>query len=191
MQLKASEPFPPPGFVTREQACRIVGIKIRTLCTWEEEGRFERGIFFQVPGKPGRCRLYPIDEVNRVAEEHERSKEVPQPYPDPNRPTVIRVPVSSSKHAAMEAIVEAADLPLVQGRRFWWGPGHRDGEGSVMLRIDGEYRPLHQLIMGVRGIAHRVGHLNGDPLDCRRENLVVRTASEQKAATRKVMVKRG
>jgi hypothetical protein len=190
-ELKAAEPFPPPGFVTREQSCRIIGIKLRTLWTWESEGRFKHGIFSQRPGKPGRCRLYPIDEVNRMADEYRLANAIPEPYPDPDRPNVIRVPVTSSKHKGMEAIVDAADLPLVRGHRWWWSSGTR-GYGSVVLAIDGTPKPpLRQIIMGVRGAEHRVGHLNGDPLDCRRENLVVRNASEQKAATRKVTVKAG
>jgi hypothetical protein len=191
-ELKASEPFPPPGFVTRQQSCGIIGIKLRTLWAWEHEGRFKRGIWSQVPGKAGRCRLYPIDEVNGLAEEYRQLNAIPEPYPDPERPCVMRVPVCSDKHELMEAIIDATSLPLVQGKRLNWGPGKREGEGWVLLVHDRTVRePLHQAVMGVRGKEYRVGHLNGDPLDCRRENLVVRTHSEQKAANRKLMVKAG
>lgn len=189
--VSASSPFPPAGFVTRLQSCGIIGIKLKTLSTWESEGRFKHGVSSPIPGKPGRCTLYPIDEVNQLAEEYRRANAIPEPYPDPDRPGVVRVPVNSSKHPGMEAIVDAADLALVQGRRFWWGPGHREGDGAVKTKVDGECLSVHQVVMGVRGIKHRVGHLNGDPLDCRRENLIVRTASEQKAANRKIPTKAG
>ncbi len=190
-EFKQIPPFPPPGFVTRGQTCRIIGIEIRTLTTWEQEGRFTRGVFSKVPGKPGRCRLYPIDEVEALAEQHRQLNAIPEPYPDPDRAGCWRLPVSGGNDQKMEAVIDEQTLPLVRGTRWWWSPGHRAGEGSVVRPLGRTRIPLHQIIMSVRGIKYRVGHLNGDPLDCRRQNLVVRTASQQKAATRKVMVKAG
>src|SRR5688500_2582143 len=50
------------------------------------------------------------------------------PYPDPDRPGVVRVPIASRKHPGMEAIIDAADLPLVQGRRWNVSPGRAESE---------------------------------------------------------------
>ena len=35
----------------------------------------------------------------------------------------MRVPVCSDKHKGMEALIDAADLPLIQGKRWNWSPG--------------------------------------------------------------------
>jgi hypothetical protein len=188
-EFREVEPFPPPGFVGREEASRMFGVGIRTWVTWEGEGRITCGQSVRIPGKPGRCKLYPVEEVRRLAEEFSRRH---CPYPDPDRPGCYRVPVVSRVHAGMEAIIDAESLPAVEGKRWNWSPGTREGEGVVVLAFGGTPKPpLHQVVMGVRGREFRMGHLNGDPLDCRRENLVVRTASEQKAAARKVASKGG
>ena len=193
-EFKKEPPFPPPGFVGRHEACRIFGVAIKTWTEWESRGRITCGRLVPNPGKPGRCKIYPADELRRIKEDLDRQAEEEsrrlEPYPDPQRPGCWRVPVVSKVHQ-MEAIVDAESLPLVQGKRWNWSPGG-NGLGTVVLATGGTPRPpLHQIVMGVRGIEHRVAHLNGDPLDCRRENLVVRTHSEQKAATRKVAVKAG
>jgi hypothetical protein len=138
--------------------------------------------------KPGPRKLYSLDELLRLRDEIERRY---QPYPDPHRPDCYRVPVVSRLHPNMEAIIDAEDLPLIQGKRWNWSPGSH-GYGSVVFCAPRNERPpLHQIIMGVQGRKYRVGHLNGDPLDCRRGNLIVRTPAEQKAATRKLRSKNG
>ena len=133
-------------------------------------------------------------EVRLAARRPEKWDRVAPPYPDPERPGVVRVPLCSEKHPGMEVLIDADALPLVAGKRLNWAPGSRgrEGEGAVILVNDRIDRPqLHQVVMGVRGIEYRVGHRNGDPLDCRRENLVVRTNSQQKAASRKVRGRAG
>jgi DNA-binding transcriptional MerR regulator len=193
-EAEKAQPFPPSGFVGRDQACRIFGVAVRTWVTWEQESRITCGQFVPNPGKPGRSKIYPREQLERLAREHKRQAEEAirklQPYPDPQRPGCWRVPVSSEFQEGMEAIVDEESLPLVQGERVNWSMG-TSGRGSVVLAVGRTFKPLHQLIMGVMGRQYRVGHLNGDPLDCRRENLVVRTPSEQKAATRKMLSKRG
>jgi hypothetical protein len=59
---------------------------------------------------------------SEVAKARKRPKkwEGLEPYADPDRPGVMRVPVCSDKHKGMEALIDAADLPLVQGKR--WSP---------------------------------------------------------------------
>lgn len=104
----------------------------------------------------------------------------PVPYPDPERPGCWRVPVTSRIHR-MEAIIDAESLPLVQGKRWNWSPGKTDPakDGSVILAMGGTPKPsLARIVMGVTDPELLVSHVNGDKLDCRRENLVVRTRSE-------------
>ena len=45
--------------------------------------------------------------------------------------------------------------------------------------------PLRRVIMGVTDSGLNVRHVNGDPLDCRRENLVVRTIKQRTRNMRK------
>ena len=67
-----------------------------------------------------------------------------------------------------------------QGPRGWFVSVRRRGErGSHVLR---------RLIMGVTERGLQVGHLNGDALDCRRCNLVVRTIAERNRAQDKTAI---
>ncbi len=142
--------------------------------------------------KPGRCKLYPKDELERTRMEIEK---IGKPYADPNRACVVRVPVITVKHKGMEAIIDAADLPLVDGKRWHWSPSKSNdgiGSGSVVLSMTGTPKPsLARIILGIEDRDQLVSHLNGDRLDCRRENLVVRTRSQVKRASRKALVKGG
>lgn len=105
-----------------------------------------------------------------------------EPYVDPDRPSVARVPVKTQKHNGMEALIDAADLSLVQGKRWHWSPGSNGRgmkSGSVVLAMNGSPKPtLARIVMNVTDRAMQVSHINGDRLDCRRTNLVVRTRSE-------------
>src|SRR5688572_19954944 len=101
-----------------------------------------------------------------------------EPYPDPERTGCWRVPIASRIHR-MEAIIDAESLPLVQGKRWNWSPsssGGRKSNGFVVQR--GPLTPLARIIMGVTDPELLVSHVNGDKLDYRRENLIVRTRSE-------------
>jgi hypothetical protein len=101
------------------------------------------------------------------------------PYPDPKRPGVWRVPLKSHlvRH---EALIDEADLPIVQGRNWNWNP-RTDGkiDGEVLLATTRARTPLSRIIMDADGVDDRVQYLNGDALDCRRANLIVRTCAEQ------------
>jgi hypothetical protein len=61
----------------------------------------------------------------------------------------------------------------------------------VALSQAGETPALHRIILGVTDPALQVMHVNDDPLDFRRENLVVRTHSEKLAASRKTTSVKG
>jgi hypothetical protein len=115
----------------------------------------------------------------------------PQPYPDPDRPGCYRVPLTGRLYSGMEAIIDAESLPLVLGKRWCWtvpGPGK---PGQVVIAKSGDTTRLRQVVVGVRGTVMRVGHRNGDPLDCRRENLFVRNRQEQCRGSSKFKTKNG
>jgi hypothetical protein len=87
-----------------------------------------------------------------------------------------------------EAIIDAESLPIVEGRRWCWCEGATEGKGMVIQARLGEAVPLRRIIMGVVERPAEevlVAHINGDPLDCRRENLVLRTITQRLASARK------
>jgi hypothetical protein len=192
--MEAVESFPPAGYVLRDEARAIFGVAVRTWVTWESEGKISCGRMVHNAGRPGCSKIYPREELEKLAAAFERLKDQAtaklQPYPDPERPRCWRLPISSDLHGGMEAIIDQESLPLVQGQRVNWSTGS-SGQGAVVLAIGRTFKQLHQLIMGVMGPEYRVAHLNGNRLDCRRDNLVVRTHSEQKASARKATFKGG
>lgn len=170
----------PDDWVQLREACAMFGVDPNTFVRWEREGiivcgRSEGG---------RRIKIYPRDELERMVADYGRFG---PPYPDPMRPDRWRVPLAGHGIQRREAIIDRADLPLVEGRRWHFcdyegSDGHL---GKVQTFLRGESRGLHQLILGVSGVETVVGHRNDDPLDCRRENLVLRTRSESGAAKRK------
>jgi hypothetical protein len=119
------------------------------------------------------------------------------PYPDPQRPGVYRVPLEGRADEAGEALVDAVDLPLIEGGECCLaGCASRDerGEGAfvaVRVRGEGKLSPLRRLILGVTGRGVNVRHANGDPLDCRRGNLVATTVSRRAMGAAKIKALRG
>jgi hypothetical protein len=183
-------PFPPAGWVDMIGASRMFSVSLSTWMRLERIGKIKiPSQFLNHPAKPARCKVYAIQDLERLKEDFRRLEEQCEPYPDSDRPGCWRVPVMSKLHR-VEAIIDEASLPLVQGKRWNFSPGKRagGGGGSVVMLIPGSPQkpPLHQVIMGVSGPEQRVAHLNGDPLDCRRENLVVRTRAQERAAAGKL-----
>ncbi len=71
-------------------------------------------------GTMGGCggrRVYPVEELRWLAEELAK---VGKPYIDPNDPGIARVPIMSWSKTRFEAIIDAADLPLIEGMRWNW-----------------------------------------------------------------------
>jgi hypothetical protein len=177
--------FPPPGMIDRRGACRMFGISYETWQDWENNGRVPGGRWVPRPfGKPGgRCKVYAVEELKRLLEEFSR---IGKPYPDPDRPGCLRVPIRSWIHR-MEAIIDARDLC-----RWWRGGGGigprtpADGTAASPWRPPGRRRRLCRIIAGVSEPQLKVSHVNRDPLDCRRQNLIVRTMAEQAPANRKM-----
>ena len=86
--------------------------------------------------------------------------------------------------------IDAESLPLIEE-----GHCHIAGVGKGAFvsfwNSRGNHVPLRRLIMGVEGAGFNVRHLNDDPLDCRRENLVVRTIRQRTRNMRKAMSIKG
>jgi hypothetical protein len=166
----------PAGFVRREQAWGMFGVSKCVWERWEREGRITCGM--QVPAGP---KIYKVEDIKRMLMEFGRFA---PPYPDPERPGALRVPLSGRGIRRNEAIVDADTVALIEG-------------GTCSLSQTGKFRfvafhspevksvPLRRVILGVTDPKAHIGHANDDPLDCRRENLVVRTVSQRGAHMRK------
>src|SRR5688572_717751 len=156
----------PDGFVTREQACRMFGITKTKWDRWTWRGRIRCGV---QPLKNGPT-IYAIDDLNRLVEEFGR---LAPPYPDPDRPGCYRVPVHGHAMKRKEAIIDAESLPLIEGGRCHC-PGRGEYAYVIFYTSHGRHDLLHRMILAVTDSDLVIRHVNRDPLDCRRENLVVR-----------------
>lgn len=87
-----------------------------------------------------------------------------------------------------EAVVDADSLPLLDGAVLSWES--LAGADATFVGLCRSEKPggeaLRRVIMGIADKAMNVGHLNGDPLDCRRVNLVVRTIQQRTRSARKM-----
>ena len=166
----------PEGFVRGHDAWRMFGVDHATWYRWECEGRIACGVRVDGCGP----KVYPRESLDLLLAECGRYAP-----PDPDRPGVYRVPLTGRGMHRREAIIDAADLPLVGGKRWCWS-GKRPGQpGQVVISGKDTTLRLRQVIVGVSGTERRVGHRNGDPLDCRRENLFVRSRQEQGRGAKK------
>jgi hypothetical protein len=168
----------PEGWIDRHEACERFGVSIAIWWRWEREKKITCGE--RVPGGP---KLYRIEDVNRMLDEYGRWA---PPYPDPDRPNVYRVPLSGRDIKRREAIIDAESLPLLQGRNCNWSVGDHEIGSVAVSSPEGGGSTLRRLILGVTDPGLNVRHINGDPLDCRRENLVVRTVRQRSWNTRKM-----
>lgn len=166
----------PAEFVRREEAWERFGVSKPTWERWEREGRITCGS--RVPGGP---KLYKVEDIGRMLDEYGRYC---PPYPDPQRPGAYRVPLSGRDIRRREAIIDAESLPLIEGGTCSWSQTGDFRHVSFCSR-DGEHVPLRRVIVRATASDRQVGHRNGDPLDCRRANLVVRTVSERNQTQRK------
>lgn len=175
---------PPAGYVDRGGAARMFGVAERTMVSWQTEGRITCGRWARMPvGESGGRRVYPVEELCRLVGEFDK---VGRPYPDADDPGIVRVPIMSWSKTRFEAIIDSGDLPLIEGKRWNWMPrSDEDGAVVVLSAPAGGQTPLRRIILGLRGPLWRISHRNGDPLDCRRANLIVRNVTEQLAHSRK------
>jgi hypothetical protein len=128
-----------------------------------------------------------VEEINRMLDEYGRWA---PPYADAERPGVYRVPLSGTDIKRREAIIDAESLALIEGGSCAWSP---NGDSGFVCFTRGEIHsmPLRRMVMGVIEGDLNVRHVNDDPLDCRRENLVVRTIQQRLRNTRKKKLIKG
>jgi hypothetical protein len=168
-------------YVDRREARRMFGISLPQWKRWEKWG-LVRGV------KTSYRVFYKVEELEELLRQ---MTPIQPPYPDPERPGCYRVPLISRgpiRQLDAEAIIDAESLPLVKGRRLHWSgkdaPGI-DATGDVSIWMGEEHMALHRVILGIADPELQIGNANGDPLDCRRENLVVRTIQERLWSARK------
>ncbi len=161
----------------------MFGVAIRTWDTWElPRDRIGLKRYYEKISKGPPWVLYAEKDLVPLREEFRKFEE---PHPDPDRPGCYRVPIRSHLHE-MEAIVDAVDLPKVQGHAWNWEPGDKYKKGYVILAsVDQPNTQLKRIILGLETTELRITHANGDALDCRRKNLVVETAEEVVRRARK------
>jgi hypothetical protein len=163
--------------MTRPEAAAFMGASLGTFTTWEGEGRVTIPRYRMIRGA-GRAIYYTVADLTRLREEFRKRVE---PHPDPDRPGVYRVPIRSDKYR-LDALIDAEDLPKVEGKH--WNVSCRRGGRKmevILSTVTERTVSLKRVIMGVDAPECRdqiVDFINGDPLDCRRANLVVTTASE-------------
>jgi hypothetical protein len=183
--------FPTPAerehaarWIERSEACRLFEITVSTMKKWEKRGliRCKRAL---AHGKRAQWRvLYDVEDIKQQMSE---LGPIEPPYPDPERPGCYRLPLVGRPPLRRrgEAIIDAESLPIVQGRRFIICGTHPE-LAYVALSRRGECKPLRRMILGVTDPKLEVQHVNGDPMDCRRENLVVKTHAEKVRGNRKM-----
>jgi hypothetical protein len=176
--------------LTRIQAAAFMGVALGTFGIWERGGRVKIPRYRADSGT-GRAIFYARGDLERLREEFSRLLE---PYPDPERPGVYRVPISSHTER-LEALIDAEDLPKVLGKRWNWHRRSGSREIEVVLSSATQHQvPLKRIIMGVEAPECKeqlVCFVNDDPLDCRRGNLVIRTRTEVNLGRPKMAVRAG
>ena len=128
-------------------------------------------------------KMYRLAEIERLLR---RCGKVALPYPDPERPGCYRVPLCGETAQGREALIDASAVPLVQTRRWRFAIADTGRGGEVQTMNPAENIRLHYVVLGVTGDEqYHIGHRNDNPLDCRLENLVVRTLTDTRANARK------
>jgi hypothetical protein len=185
----------PPGFIRRQTAWAMFGVRRSVWERWENEGMITCGVYIRPWPK-----LYPLEEIKRLLLEFGR---LTPPYPDPQHPGCYRAPLAGRNIRRREVIVDEQTLPLIETGVCSWGGSDAQGHVKFTAPDGPQGVPLRRLILGVeevippkngsgeRGGGIHIGHLNDDPLDCRRENLVVRTGVQRARHRRKNRTFRG
>ncbi len=174
-----------PGLATRQQAAEVMGVPYTTWTHWESERMVPKRRWQQRARHGNGPVLYAVEDLHAMSEALRKREE---PHPDPDRPGVWRVPISSYLHT-MDVLIDERDLPVVRGKAWNWSPRDEGGGGEVVLRCawgEGPQIPLKRILLGVEGRENRVLFRSGDPLDCRRSNLMLVGQEEQSRRNRKM-----
>ncbi|HYE18246.1 MAG TPA: hypothetical protein VEA69_07365 [Tepidisphaeraceae bacterium] len=171
--------------IGRVAACQIVGVSLTTWKRWQQAGhvRWAGRNGGPVPRPTGPRARYARADIDPLADE---VLQLGEPFPDPDRPNCYRVPLVGYTCDRF-ALVDADALPSVAGKRWAWTDRSDNYGGAVILsRFRGPCITLRRVVLGLESADAKVAHANGDPLDCRRANLIVRTCSQKLANARKM-----
>jgi predicted site-specific integrase-resolvase len=181
----------PDGYVGRAEAAAMLGATETTFVRWQSLGWINFGRWARSPageGGPGR-RAY---DANRLAAMVAAFEARGGPRMDDADSGVARVPVFAPDGVARDALIDVADLPMVGGARWYWAiPGNdlvAAEMGCVASRLpDGRQQALRVRLLGATPSERsRTMHLNGDRLDFRRANLLLKDGSEHIHGSRKM-----
>ncbi len=181
----------PDGYVGRAEAAAMLGATETAFVRWQSLGWINFGRWARSPaggGGPGR-RAY---DANRLAAMVAAFEARGGPRMDDADPGVARVPVFAPDGVARDALIDVADLPMVAGVRWYWAITGNDLAaaeiGCVASRLpDGRQQALRVRLLGAAPYERsRTIHLNGDRLDFRRANLLLKDASEHIHGSRKM-----
>lgn len=173
---------PPADMVRPREARDRFGLSKEQWKRWQKLG-WVRGQRF------GPVTYFKIAEIEQILADNGRMK---PPYPDPERPGVWRVTIRTSGKRKREVLVDADSMPLLEGRFINWGPPDKTRPtGFVMLSDAKAPISLRRLVMGMTDPDLYVVHINGDPLDCRKSNLVIKTVAEHCQGNKKIRAVRG
>lgn len=171
-------PTPPPGeaMLTREEAAEVLDVSTGTLGHWTLDGEISIPRY-RAKAHTGAPILYAAADITRLRDELDK---IGQPYPDPHpaRAGVWRVPLRTLG-GYIEALIDEADLAIVQGKKWnlttHAGTGRARGVVVMVGARDAPHLQLKRLILNLpeEKSATQIVHANGNPLDCRRANLVV------------------
>lgn len=166
----------------------MIGVDRPTWERWAKDGMLPHGKRFD-DGPT----MYRIEDLKAMLA---RAGLLSPPYPDPGRAGAYRVPLCGGNvrgAGAREAVIDEAALPLLDGAVLAWESLLGGQVAFVGLCTSDKPRgvALRRAITGVADEGLNVGHVNGDPLDCRRENLVVRTIQQRTQGTRKMKAMNG
>jgi hypothetical protein len=178
----------PSGWARRREACQMFGVDRPTWDGWVRQGLLPCGERFE-DGPT----VYRVEELKRMLQ---RAGMLAPPYLHPDGSGAYCVPLCGGNvrdSGQREAIVDAQTLALLDGAVLSWESVNK-GQATFVGLCRPE-RPkgvaLRRVIMGVTDGAHQVGHINGDSLDCRSANLIVRTIQQRTRHTRKMKGMKG
>jgi predicted site-specific integrase-resolvase len=182
----------PDGYVGRPEAASMLGATETAFVRWQTLGWIDFGRWARAPvgapqGVSGR-RAYAVDRLASLVAAFEARG---GPRVDDADPVVARVPVFAPDGVARDALIDAADLPAVAGARWYWAINlHPEAPvtGCVATRLpDGGQQALRLRLLGVTPAERtRTKHLNGDRLDFRRANLLLKDGSQHFHGGRKM-----
>jgi hypothetical protein len=182
----------PAGYVGRAEAAVILGATETAFVRWQSLGWIDFGRWARSPvGAPAGVSGRRAYDVNRLAAMVAAFEARGGPRSDDADPAVARVPVFAPDGVARDALIDAADLLGVAGARWYWAvstdPSAADtGLVATLLPDSGQEAMRLRLLGATPAERSRTKHLNGDRLDFRRANLLLKDGSEHIHGGRKM-----